>query len=53
MTLKVLRLQSSEFNTDKSNRLGFHKLHRSLSSKMWNNGKDLGPILRNSISAET
>lgn len=48
MSLKLLNditiyllFQSSQFNTDQTNRLGSHKLYRDLSSKMWNNAKDL------------
>jgi hypothetical protein len=33
--------QSSQFDTDKTNRLGFHKMYKDHSSKMWNNAKDL------------
>ena len=38
---KFLFLQSSQFNTDKINRLGFHKFFRDFSDKMWNNGKTI------------
>jgi Ferritin-like domain len=37
----VMYLQSSQFNTDKTNRLGFHKFFRGYADKMWQNAKNV------------
>ena len=41
INVTAILFQSGKFDSDKVNKLGFNKLYRDYSSKMWENGKEI------------